>query len=777
MTAKASTIPPFMIVLLATIVLLIGVSLIDDGLFWNAENSNNKSTLGRSESLSNSSDHRLGTTIAKAAREEGKNYVESVQTADGDAATIRPEHQQKQSETDDSSTEEPIQGDFLISIVVNLQGNDLGTWLAKIAFARILQLDVNNKFNIKTTFNPLVTEDSREMMVCFPNVDMNRSWNLEQFEARKHQQVELYGNTDVLLKPSNVMFDDNLALLLEKLKNNFTTLGSISPPFLLADQAIGIDEIRYMTQVKEMMEMLESCCTEFPITTETVLFLDGLNDMTPNQTIALLGDTKVVIVTARPNIDVTAYSSTLLQARVVADMTPMSKYCLLRFAEKEIVGPIQSHFLQWAAIFNSKAKRRMYTTKTAFIKKQVFQNEGDPRKSIAFEVIDLLSGIQNTTNEECDEANTTQRNTTINLNLIPLLPTLGTDEHPVSLVIQLSGEMGNQLSKIAWGYGMKWWLEEDYNITTKIFLRHQDHGKWIGAAASIKRCFTKLRVMDFEEANSMEFDAIREQQNTWVGKDKQALLSPRGSEFESKEWITKSLQTLKDAMEAPDRPAPPANSNFTLPLLYTDTFGNIGDVNDRYFERLKHLYQFETDNPICCNTKAEPDETVFHLRNFLVEMKKAWRLGFEETSANKTAYELFAHLNAGDKVAITSRFSNHGVQEYVEKFNERGIIVRVISDQSAEQDFCFLMSTTKEMVGMAMSTYAIWAGYLGNASSVRLYTVESSFRKARYGESWHFSFNYSNPDLQRRYSFPGIKSELQETEDSNTRNASLRIRI
>ena len=301
MTAKASTIPPFMIVLLATIVLLIGVSLIDDGLFWNAENSNNKSTLGRSESLSNSSDHRLGTTIAKAAREEGKNYVESVQTADGDAATIRPEHQQKQSETDDSSTEEPIQGDFLISIVVNLQGNDLGTWLAKIAFARILQLDVNKKFNIKTTFNPLVTEDSREMMVCFPNVDMNRSWNLEQFEARKHQQVELYGNTDVLLKPSNVMFDDNLALLLEKLKNNFTTLGSISPPFLLADQAIGIDEIRYMTQVKEMMEMLESCCAEFPITEETVLFLDGLNDMTPNQTIALLGDTKVVIVTARPD--------------------------------------------------------------------------------------------------------------------------------------------------------------------------------------------------------------------------------------------------------------------------------------------------------------------------------------------------------------------------------------------------------------------------------------------------------------------------------------------
>ena len=773
MTTKASNIPPFLIILLATIIIMVGVSLIDEELFWKAEFSINKSTKSGSDSQSNSSYSRLWTSLAKVAQEEDKKYVEANQTVDDDTATISPEHQQYPSEMDDSITEEPTQGDFRVSIVVNLQGNDFGTWLAKIAFARILQLDVGEKFNITATFNPLVTKDSREIMDCFPNLDMNRTWNLEQFEAKKHQQAELFGYMDVLITPSNDMFDADLALLLEKLKNNFTRLGSSSRPFLLADHAIGIDEIRYMTQVKTMLEVRKSCCAETPITEETIFFLDGLNDMTPNQTLALLGNTKVVIVTARPDIDVAAYSSTLLQSRVAVDTTPLSKYCLLRFAETEIVGPTQSLFLQWATIFNNKAKRRMYTTKTVFNKMGVLQTEGDPRKSIAFEVIDLLGGVKSVTDEERDEANTTKDNKTISLNPMPLLSTLGTDEHPVSLVIQLSGEMGNQLSKIAWGYGMKWWLEEDYNISTKIFLRHQDHGKWVGAAASIKRCFTKLRVMEFEEGNLMEFDAIREQQNTWVGKEKQALLCPRGGEFETKEWITKSLQTLKEAIEAPDRPTPPVNSNFTLPFLYTDIFGNIGDVNDRYFERLKHLYQFETDNPICCNTKADPDETVFHLRNFLVEMKKAWRLGFEETSANKTAYELFAHLNAGDKVAITSRFSNRGIQEYVDKFHERGIIVRVISDQTAEQDFCFLMSTVKEMVGMAMSTYAIWAGYLGNSTSVRLYTVESSFRKARFGKSWHFSYNYSNPDLQRRYSFPGIKSELQDTEDINARNASV----
>jgi hypothetical protein len=98
----------------------------------------------------------------------------------------------------------------------------------------------------------------------------------------------------------------------------------------------------------------------------------------------------------------------------------------------------------------------------------------------------------------------------------------------------------------------------------------------------------------------------------------------------------------------------------------------------------------------------------------------------EELSPNKTAYELFGHLQPGDKIAITTRFNDPKYTlQYVEALESRGLVVRLVTNQTSYKDFCFLAHAQKELVGMVRSTFLVWAGLLGTAQRVRMYSVES----------------------------------------------------
>lgn len=113
------------------------------------------------------------------------------------------------------------------------------------------------------------------------------------------------------------------------------------------------------------------------------------------------------------------------------------------------------------------------------------------------------------------------------------------------------------------------------------------------------------------------------------------------------------------------------------------------------------------------------------------------------------ANELFAHLNPGDKVAIISRYpDDFRTQMIVDAFEKRKIRARVVEPRSGVADFCFLMHTQKEMVGTAWSTYFLWAGLLGNATSVRPYTAIVPGRNSQIN-----SHNFTHPDLKSRFRF------------------------
>jgi hypothetical protein len=135
--------------------------------------------------------------------------------------------------------------------------------------------------------------------------------------------------------------------------------------------------------------------------------------------------------------------------------------------------------------------------------------------------------------------------------------------------------------------------------------------------------------------------------------------------------------------------------------------------------------------------------------------RKGIKFGFEELGPNQTANDLFRNLQAGDKVAITSRFSEHpSLQPYVDAFQSRGVQVRVIANQTAVEDFCFLMHAKKELVGNAVSTFSIWAGFLGNASKVRLYSIDSEWTRAGLFADRVFKYyNWTHPKLRDKVFF------------------------
>jgi hypothetical protein len=130
-------------------------------------------------------------------------------------------------------------------------------------------------------------------------------------------------------------------------------------------------------------------------------------------------------------------------------------------------------------------------------------------------------------------------------------------------------------------------------------------------------------------------------------------------------------------------------------------------------------------------------------------------MGFQELSPNQTAHDLFGHLNPGDKVAIVSRFGIEHVQQYVDALEDRGLQVRLIEGQSGVQDFCFLMRAQKEMVGLAISTYFMWAALLGDCRTVTAYSVDTEERRYTFGDG-HVTYNFTNPTLAGRFAFPLI---------------------
>ena len=327
-----------------------------------------------------------------------------------------------------------------------------------------------------------------------------------------------------------------------------------------------------------------------------------------------------------------------------------------------------------------------------------------------------------------------------------------------TIVIQLSGEMANQLCKLAFGYGLKWMLEDDHNITSNIILRHQENPKWVTAHKSMRLCYPKIRTMDFSQGNTREFDDRQKQQDRWLGHNDFHHLTSASRASES---LNKFVRLISNTRQLP--PELPVDANITLPFIYADSHDSPSIV-DRFFDRLKDLFEYDLENPKCCGPRALLNENAFHARGFLVEMPRVGkRLGFEELSPNKTVAELLKNHPRGGKIAVLGRFPAFG-QQYVDQMLSAGLDARLVETDSGEQSFCFLMSVQGEIIGSSQSTFIKWASYLGNASEARIYSLRSPERLA-LGKHHHQQWNFTHPKLMRKFSFESYNSEEQDLID------------
>jgi hypothetical protein len=150
--------------------------------------------------------------------------------------------------------------------------------------------------------------------------------------------------------------------------------------------------------------------------------------------------------------------------------------------------------------------------------------------------------------------------------------------------------------------------------------------------------------IDFERGNSEEF-LLRSKDNTDLDLPPTNLNISQLANFVQNHNVT-----------------PQNGLSPSVRFLYADNF--VGKPRndyylDKYLDRFKELFKYDYGNPNCCNpnVQPEPDEAVFHFRNFKKEMPRVYkRLGYQELGPNQTAQELFGNHTAGNRVAIITRF-------------------------------------------------------------------------------------------------------------------------
>lgn len=355
-----------------------------------------------------------------------------------------------------------------------------------------------------------------------------------------------------------------------------------------------------------------------------------------------------------------------------------------------------------------------------------------------------------------------------------------------TILLQLSGEFGNHLHKLALAKALQWMAQDEYGLDLKLVLKHQDHPKWLSARKDLQKCFASLRPLHFKEGNNKAYESQKLQQKMqgWDlelhGHDRSSLtnvLDRLQDVLKKNKELSHEETTAKDQriIEIPMLP----------PVIWIDQM--VGwEILDEYRDRLVE-WLLPIDSVSCCGDDDDhtsnapyPDETVFHFRNFVTELQGATQeLGFEELSPFQTAHELLGHVPPGNKVAITTRFDNEVTQGYVQALKDRGVQVRVMAGQSATQDFCFLSRTQHQLVGGQRSTFFVWAAYLGLAhiDKVLSYSVSPpNFTAATTKDSRHamrvpYEWKRS-PLLQQKWEFQTFEGEGA----SNTKKTPTKIK-
>jgi hypothetical protein len=381
----------------------------------------------------------------------------------------------------------------------------------------------------------------------------------------------------------------------------------------------------------------------------------------------------------------------------------------------------------------------------------------------------------------------------------------------VDIVVQMSGELGNHLSKLASGVGIAIALRDTYGIPSNLRLRHQDSRteKWRDAVSHLQSCFPFARDLNFSEAQAVSPTSILFSSSRYngVNSDNETIIR------------TAIRNIAQDALML--SPSNNNNTNYnnesaaaSAPPINISVYSNHLSVLDAYMDRYYDVYRdyFRMDDESCCSDgiiqRPEPDEIVFHLRLFTHEMPhKGLQMGYEELSPSDLVHQAlssslmyeptFDDSNTGNsnnqtktkKIALVSRYPDQ-LDEYVDILQGAGWTVRVMVNQTTMQDFCFLRHTQYRLMGSVRSTFFWWAAVLSSSSSsvdnndhvaassttssstssspppvhnlqVLAYSMDSPAKRAwalSHNTSVWETYDFTNPAISAKFHFPLYKA-------------------
>ena len=186
-----------------------------------------------------------------------------------------------------------------------------------------------------------------------------------------------------------------------------------------------------------------------------------------------------------------------------------------------------------------------------------------------------------------------------------------------SVVVTMSGQLGNILSYLAFAKGIQLRLQHEYGVEVDLFA----YSPTVRASSrkELKHCFPKISSM--QSITKSEYTKKEEEQKLLLGPRLKALqytnrnLKNRRNSirplvltgFFPWQGQTDALNQFYDNVLSEN-----ANSTTNVSAAFLSV-SNLGGNNalDHYYKEIRDFLQFETNNPKCCALTPDPDETVF----------------------------------------------------------------------------------------------------------------------------------------------------------------------
>ena len=184
----------------------------------------------------------------------------------------------------------------------------------------------------------------------------------------------------------------------------------------------------------------------------------------------------------------------------------------------------------------------------------------------------------------------------------------------MTILVQLSGELGNNLGKIAHGICLQEWLQEEFDTISTIVLRHQRHDKWIRGYQNAIKCFPYTRQFDFAAGNTPSMDAWLAGPNHPDWWETMQLVNGNGADSATirralKSTVNQWRQNLANASSFLNNVTTANGTPVSQPFLYANQFAHLHVCMDRYYDVIRARLAFDTSE--CCQQVPFANETVF----------------------------------------------------------------------------------------------------------------------------------------------------------------------